>query len=303
MKLTASARRPRRDLLRAAAAGIGAAGLSSLTRGAEAGPAPVYLEVDADNTGATRTQLRSDHNGTTLKVENRGGTGDHRNAIFAQLGGVSGADPDVPTAIAAINTVNEPGAIGIRGFASGTGVDGYGSGTNGVGVYGAGNLVGVHGSVNSATGVLGTVLGATGYGVRGIADEAGTWGVRAEGGSGGTGLSVIGGGGVPGAGTAAGGSVLGPAMQVEGSSILDGPVGFGTLKRAYIGAGETSVRIPAASVAGPRGRVDVLVTLQSDPGKGAALAYVAKGKGFFDVVLTKAATKRTAVAYLLAHRV
>lgn len=295
--------RPRRALLRAAVLALGASGAATLARRAEAGPAPVYLEIDADNSGAARTQLRADHNGSTLKIENRSGIGDQRNAIYAQLGGVSGADPGVPTAIVAINTINDAGATGVRGFASGIGVDGYGSGTNGVGVYGAGNLVGVHGSVNSATGVLGTVIGATGYGVRGIADDAGTWGVRAEGGSGGTGLSVIGGGGVPGAGAEAGGSALGPAMQVEGSSVFDGPVGFGTLKRAYIEAGEASVRIPAAPVSGPRGRVDVLVTLQSDPGKGAALGHVAKGKGFFEVVLTKPATKRTAIAYLVAHRV
>lgn len=296
-------RRPRRDLLRAAATAMGAAGLVTLTRAAEAGPAPSYLEIDADNTGSARTQLRADHGGTAFRVENRHGSGSARNAIFAQLGGVSGADPDVPTAIAALNTVSDPEAIGVRGFASGVGVAGHGSGANGVGIYGSGTSVGVHGSVNSATGVMGTVLGTSGYGVRGIGDDAGSWGVRAEGGSGGTALSVLGAGGIPGAGDTAGGTPPGPAMLVEGSAVLDGPLGLGALKRAYIDAGQASVKVRAASISGSRGRADVLVTLQSDPGGGATLSHVVKGRGVFEVVLTKAATKRTALAYLVASRV
>ncbi len=298
----------RRALLQVALGALGAAAGARLLGGRNASAADgsslkIGSAWDANNTGATRTMLRTDLDGTAFRVENRSGAGDERTAIYAQVGAVNAADPAEPTAVYAISTAGA-NSIGVRAYGA-TGVQGYASGVApNVGVYGASDHVGVHGSAgDGGTGVMGTVIGTSGYGVRGIGDDAGTIGVSAEAGSGGIGLSVLGSAVIPPGSPAAGVAASpGPAMLVQGSAVFDGPVAFSSAGRAFIGARQQQVRVKAPRIGGPSSPVDVLATLQSNAGDGVAVSRVQKGRGFFDIVLTGPASARAVVAYFLVQR-
>lgn len=234
---------PRRAVLGAAVAALGAAAAQSL-RPDSAGAAPTNIQTETDNSAAARTKLLGAiDNQEVFWVQNTSSNVGIRQAFRATVGLPTTNGADGTAIVGASDAGNSP--VGVQGeanVAGGTGVRGLG--TSGFGVYGLATAggTGVQGTASGdgGTGVLGSTTGSSGIAVYGLATNAASTAVWAENSAGGTALRV------------AGNAQLDAALTVGSTVLVSGAADFqsSVTAQSFNGSGFGLFSVPASSLTG-----------------------------------------------------
>lgn len=253
----------------AAANGVGVMGVATGTSGIgvrsnATGASSKAFEVEnsvADGQVGLEIASVTTGKGVDVWILDDDGTG----VSVTSTGTGTGVDVNVPTGIGVKGTVNSQTKYGIFGV-------------NNIGPA-------VQGDTVSGQGIVGRVTG-TGVGVCALDD----------GGNHGTALVVLGKSSFSGNATFTGSAALNGDVSANKYSGKDGAAPkFNTTGIATIGKGKTSVKVTNAKASTSS---KVLVTCQSDPGT-AAIKYVKKAAGSFEIILTAKAAASLKVAWFI----